>query len=177
MTDPLASTSDTLSLTARPLTAAAFAPYGQVFAPGAPAVVNDGLAVRRDTHLDLPVSDPQARLCLSVFEVDVRPAPILVRALECHPYSAQVFLPLSPCRALIVVAGTLADGNMDMASLAAFIAAPDQGLCYAPGVWHLGLTSLDRPGRFQMATWVGPLRDTEVRDLPGAVRIDLPVLA
>ncbi|MBA4788770.1 MAG: ureidoglycolate lyase [Rhizobiales bacterium] len=160
---PLAA--DAPRLMARPLTAEAFAPYGTVLQTGAPVLVNDGLAVRRDTCLDLPFTDPRARLCLSVFDVEVRPAPILVRALERHPHSAQAFLPLSPCRALVVVAGALPDGGIDMASLAAFIAQPDAGLSYAPGVWHLGLTSLDRPGRFQMATWAGDLPDTEMAAL------------
>jgi len=154
------------------LSATAFAPYGRVMRSGQPVRVNDGFAVRRDAITDLPCTDPSARLCLSMFEVEVRPAPVILSALERHPHSAQVFLPVSPCRALVVVAGATADGGMDVDSLAAFIAAPGEGVLYAPGVWHLGLTSLDRPGRFQMATWSGDLPDTEVRCLPRPISIE-----
>lgn len=165
---------DPRPLVARPLSAAAFAPYGQVLHPGAPLRVNDGLAVRRDTALDLACTDPGARLCLSVFDVDVRPAPLLVSTLERHPHSAQAFLPLSDCTALVVVAGALADGGLDEDSLAAFHAPQDAGLCYAPGIWHLGLTSLDRPGRFQMATWAGGMPDTETTTLARPLLVLLP---
>lgn len=163
--------SETLHLVAGALSAPAFAPYGRVMHSGEPLRVNDGFAVRRDTLMDLPNADPSARLCLSMFEVEVRPAPLILAALERHPHSAQVFLPVSPCRALVVVAGAKADGSMDLDSLAAFIAAPGEGILYAPGIWHLGLTSLDQPGRFQMATWSGDLPDTEVRRLPRPVTI------
>ncbi|MEP9350446.1 ureidoglycolate lyase [Xanthobacter sp. KR7-225] len=150
----------------------AFAPYGSVLRRGDPVRVNDGFATRSDALADLACSDPSARLCLSLFDVGVRPAFIVISELERHPYSAQVFLPVSPCRALVVVAGTTAEGDVDLDTMAAFIAAPGDGILYAPGVWHLGLTSLDRAGQFQMATWSGDLPDTQIRRLDRPFTID-----
>lgn len=155
-----------------PLSAGAFSPFGAILHRGDCLRVNDGLATRRDTRLDLPCSDPSARLCLSVFDVGVRPAPIIFSELERHPHSAQAFLPLSVCCALVVVARASADGGIDFGSMAAFVAAPDQGILYSAGIWHLGLTSLDRPGRFQMAMWSGGLPDTEVHRLPRSLSIE-----
>ncbi len=159
-------------LTPIPLSPGAFAPYGAVLRHGQPVQVNDGLAERRDAMVTLPCRDPDARLCLSVFEVDVRPLPFLITMFERHLHSAQVFLPVTQCHALVVVAGTAADGGVDVASMLAFAAAPGEGVLYAPGIWHLGLTTLDRPGQFQMAMWSGALPDTELLRLPQPVTIE-----
>lgn len=159
------------------LSQGAFAPYGSVLRRGDPVWVNDGFATRSDALTDLACSDPSARLCLSLFDVGVRPASFAISELERHPYSAQVFLPLSPCRALVVVAGTTQAGDIDLDAMAAFVAAPGDGILYAPGVWHLGLASLDRPGQFQMATWSGDLPDTQIRRLGRPFTIDVSALS
>lgn len=189
-TPPLSSVPATASISARHLTPSgpgahdagrlvpvglsqgAFSPYGTVLHRGDPVQVNDGFATRTDALTDLACSDPSARLCLSLFDVGVRPSRIVISELERHPHSAQVFLPVSPCRALVVVAGTTAEGEIDLDSIAAFVAEPGDGILYAPGVWHLGLTSLDRPGQFQMATWSGDLPDTQIRRLRRPFTID-----
>ena len=49
---------------------------------------------------------------------------------------------------LVVVCGADADGAPDPTTLRAFEAAPDQGVTYARGVWHHGLTALAAPARF-----------------------------
>jgi ureidoglycolate lyase len=173
---PRSSVSDIVTLAPIRLSPDAFSPFGSVVCSGRPIRVNDGFAVRRDTMVDLPCSDPDARLCLSHFDVEVRPIPIEFAALERHPHSAQVFLPLSPCRALVVAAAMTSDGGIDFDGMTAFVAAPGDGILYSPGVWHLGLTSLDRPARFQMAMWSGTRPDTEIRPLPRTITIDTAAL-
>lgn len=162
-----------LSLIPLALTPERFASFGAVVRQGAPLVVNEGFAQRRDVQLELEGREPGARMCLSLFDVSVRPAPLLVRQLERHPWSAQVFLPVDGCRALVVVAGSTPDGGIDPVQLAAFIAGPEDGILYAPGVWHLGLSSLDRPARFHMAMWSGTRPDTELCDLPEPVQVEM----
>jgi ureidoglycolate lyase len=153
---------DSVRLTPTPLSAEAFAPYGAVLRHGRLVRVNDGLAERRDALFNLPGLEPEARLCLSVFDVGVRALPFSIVSFERHPHTAQAFLPITECRALVVVAGTAADGGVDPGTMLAFAAAPGEGVLYAPGVWHLGLTSLDRPGQFHMAMWLGSRPDTEM---------------
>jgi len=161
-----------VSLTPIPLSSEAFAPYGAVLRHGRPIRVNDGLAERRDATVSLPCLEPDAQLCLSVFDVGVRPLPFTIAMFERHPHSAQAFLPVTECRALVVVAGTAVDGGVDLDTLQAFAAAPGEGVMYAPGVWHLGLTSLDQPGQFHMAMWSGALPDTEMLALPQPATIE-----
>jgi ureidoglycolate lyase len=66
---------------------------------------------------------------------------------------------------LVVVARASAAGGIDEHELEAFVTGPGEGVLYMPGQWHLGLTSLDQPARFQMAMWTGELADTEIRNL------------
>lgn len=149
----------------RPLSPEAFAPYGRVVRYGQTVRVNDGLATRCDLRLPPLQHDPDATLCLSLFEIEVRPLPFAIATLERHPHSAQIFLPASPCRALVVVAGATAEGRVAEDTLEAFVTAPGEGILYAPGQWHLGLTSLDHPGRFQMTMWTTSRPDTEIARL------------
>ncbi|MBB4018824.1 ureidoglycolate lyase [Chelatococcus caeni] len=139
----------------RPLSAAAFAPYGRVIDIGAAAVVNEGHARRRDALLDLESRDPTARLCLAHFAVSPRPAGAGIAGLECHPFSAQAFLPLEDCAPLVVVALAREDGAVAAGTLAAFVGRHGQAIVYGPGVWHAPLTTADRPAGFLMAVWEG----------------------
>ena len=161
-------------LAAQPLTHESFARYGRVLRSEAAVTVNEGFARRLDTLVDVVNVGGPASLCLSIFEVTVRLFPVLVTALERHPLTGQAFVPLSPARALVVVAEPGPDGEADPETLAAFITEPGQGILYAPGIWHLGLSCVDRPGSFQMAMWSGDTPDTDVRPLAAPVSVDLP---
>ena len=161
-------------LVAQPLTCESFSRYGLVLKSEAPVIVNEGFARRLDTLVDVPNAGGRALLRLSIFEVTVRPFPVLVTALERHLLTGQAFMPLGPARALVVVAGSGPDGEADPETLAAFITEPGQGILYAPGIWHLGLSCVDRAGSFQMAMWSGDAPDTDVRSLAPPVAIDMP---
>lgn len=158
----------------RPLTADAFRPFGQVLEPDAAYTVNLGHADRTDllTRLDHRESAPH--LCLSHFDVRPMVLPATITELEAHPYTAQVFLPITPCRAVVVVALAGVDGEPDLETLDAFLAAPGQAILYDVGVWHAGLTTAGDPGAFLMAMWRGERPDTRVEPLSRPVGIDLP---
>jgi ureidoglycolate lyase len=155
---------------ARPLTAADFAPFGQVFGDdwsgGAPA--NDGTARRIDDVAELDLTGHGGRPQLSLFRATPLALPLTVRQLESHPLSSQAFIPLSPRPFLVVVAppGETVAGE----DVFAFVTAPGQGVNYAPGVWHHALVALGAVSDFAV---VGRAGDDENCDF---FALDRPVL-
>jgi ureidoglycolate lyase len=137
-----------MTLITKPLTAEAFAPYGDVLA--APAEPG-----RLYFEAGLGNGRSQARPSLSM----VRRAPVAgglpleVKLLERHEYSSQTFVPLDEARWLIVVCPHATTGGPDPARAVAFIAGAGQGVTYRPNTWHHGLTVLDRPARFAVFMW------------------------
>lgn len=130
-----------------PLTAEAFAPFGDVVS----APVQPG---RRYFDDALESTGVAARPSLSIaHRLPVASMPLQVTSLERHPFSSQTFLPLSGGRWIIVVCRSR-DGDVpDVASACAFVAGPDQGVTYCRGVWHHPLTVLDVPGCHAVWMW------------------------
>ena len=131
----------------QPLTAGAFAPFGEVI---------DLPTAAGRTYYEEALGNlrPAARPSLSVSQRDPTPErPVAADLLERHEFSSQTFLPLDVDRWLIVVAPHAATGGPDLAGLRAFIASDRQGVTYRANTWHHGLTVLDRPGRFAVFMW------------------------
>jgi ureidoglycolate lyase len=129
-------------VTTVPITAAAFAPFGDVLhAPSPPP---------RQDHAGLMINgrrDARAN-CAVIRSEPYDPGKPLQR-LECHPHSNQLFVPLSVGRYLVVVAPDR-DGRPDEDGLLAYDVGGDTGINYHPGIWHAHMTTLDRPGTFAM---------------------------
>ncbi len=127
------------TLVARPLTAAAFAPFGDVIAigKGEPGT-RDAFAAAMDNKR------ADARLNVSVSRAMETPVPLNVKWMERHPYSGQTFIPLDISRYLMLVAPSTPNGAPDLEKLQAFVAGPEQGINYHVGVWHHPFTALDR---------------------------------
>ncbi len=137
-------------LSARALTRAAYAAYGDVIAadeslPWRPA--NLGTA-RRYNHLAaLTSTRPGAAANLCVFAVaPFAGARFEVAMLERHQHSTQAFMPLQDARYLAVVCG--GDDEPDLTTLAAFVVDSPAGITYHPGTWHHPLTVLGRAADF-----------------------------
>ncbi|MCQ4159040.1 ureidoglycolate lyase [Roseomonas sp. GC11] len=134
-------------LHARPLTAEAFAPYGEVLeVPAEPGRLyyERGLATLRPgawPSLSLAMKEPHP------------PGPLRVQQMERHEFSSQSFVPLGAARWLVLVAPHAETGGPDMARAQAFIAGPGQGVTYGTNVWHHPLTVFDTPARFAIMMW------------------------
>lgn len=149
-----------MRLIAQPLTAAAFAHFGEVLeAPAAPgrAYFDRALANRR------PAASPSLSI---VLKEPAAPLPLRSAVMERHPFSSQSFIPLDAARWLVVVAPREpGGGGPDMAGARAFLARGDQGVTYGVSVWHHPLTVLDRAARFAVAMWRdGTAADDEFAD-------------
>lgn len=128
-------------IAARPLTAAAFAPYGDVVeAGGQGRWINAGHAWRCETGA--PVLDTAGgHAALAVFRVRARDAAGPWQVLERHRLGSQTFVPLGTGRCLVIVA--LGDTAPDPSTLSAFVTRAGQGWTLAPGTWHHALIALD----------------------------------
>ncbi|MCC7275211.1 MAG: ureidoglycolate lyase [Alphaproteobacteria bacterium] len=136
-----------MELVTQPLTAAAFAPYGDVLEAPAEAgrlYFEDGLGNLR----------AHARPSLSMsLRANLDRLPLKATVLERHEFSSQSFVALEPARWLVIVCPHAAAGGPDVAGARAFLAGPGQGVTYRPNTWHHGLTVLDHPTRFAVFMW------------------------
>ncbi len=142
-------------LVAEPLTAAAFAPFGQVpgGSEGDARRVNLGTAWRHDHAAALENGRPGARPNLAVFRCDPCTLPFRATLLERHPHSTQLFASLRGGRWLVIVAPTRADGGPDEAGMRAFACEPGQALNLARGCWHHPVIALAEPAELLMLAW------------------------
>jgi len=161
-------TTGLLRVVAQPLTAEAFAPFGETFTR--PSQVG-----RLDPHLLLQNRRPGARAMVTLIRVSPKQVPIEVTMLERHPHSSQTFVPVQVARYLIVVAPKLSGGGPDLARVQAFVAAGNQGVNYHVDTWHHGLTALDQEGEFAVFMWNdGSDADTEFLPLSDHFVVQAP---
>lgn len=134
------------------LTAAAFAPFGEVVeAGGAPEWINAGTARQ---YADLAtVETDGGRPRVSLYRAEARRLPLAITMLERHPLGSQLFMPLSAEPFIVVVAP--AAPVPDRALLRAFVTNGRQGVNYRRGTWHHPLIAL-AAGEFLVLDRAGP---------------------
>ncbi|HEV7455877.1 MAG TPA: ureidoglycolate lyase [Roseococcus sp.] len=154
-----------------PLTAEAFAPFGDVVEPPA-------LGDRVHLLATLGGSDGAGQPRLSFSHAAPLPLPLVATQMERHMRSSQCFVPMDAAR-WVVIAAPDAGGRPDAGALRGFVARGDQAVNYHRGVWHHPSRVLDRPARFAVLMWTTgetPL-DEEWADLPEAVVLEVPLSA
>ena len=134
-----------MEISTQPLTEEAFAPYGQVIAMG-PL----GRAHSTRYVADVENKRAAAKLNVSISQQIPTPLPLMVKAMEMHPHSAQAFIPTEIKRYLVLVCPKDSDGNPDVDNLKAFLAEGNQGINYHADIWHHPFTVLDEPGECVM---------------------------
>ena len=141
-----------ITVRAAPLTATAFAPFGDVLeAVGPPdKMINAGRCARYHDRAVLDVSDGRAGV--SVFHSALATLPLSVPLVERHPDGAQTFIPMSMDGFLVLVAED-ADGVPVRPQ--AFLTEPGQGVNFHRGTWHGVLTPLSGPGLFAVVDRIG----------------------
>ena len=159
---------DALPLAVQPLTAEAFAPFGEVIEASDAArhhPINGGNTER---FHDLARLDPGkgGRVIASIFRGAPRALPFIVSMMERHPLGSQAFMPLfdgtvsgdvatHATRPYLVVVAPR--GPVPLAAqLRCFIAQAHQGVNYAAGVWHHPLLALQTASDFLVLDRDGP---------------------
>ncbi|MEJ6397336.1 ureidoglycolate lyase [Yoonia sp. 208BN28-4] len=142
----------TRTLILRPLSADAFAPFGDVLEiAGAPdKIINQGLCGRFHDRAAMDFADGRAGI--SLFQSEARSLPITLDMMERHPEGSQAFIPMTADPFVVVVA---ADKDGAPHDPQAFITAPGQGVNYHRNTWHGVLTPLASPGLFAVVDRIG----------------------
>lgn len=145
----------TRSLTPRPLTPEAFAPFGEVLdASGQPdRIINAGLCGRFHDRARLDFgAETGGRAGISIFDAVPRALPYEFALVERHPEGSQAFLPMTMSPFLVIVAR---DEDGVPGRPVAFLTAPGQGINLHRGTWHGVLTPLAAPGLFAVVDRIG----------------------
>lgn len=138
-----------------PLTAAAFAPFGDVIelAGAKQMPINAGTTIRFHDLTQVDVLTEGGRTLINLFRAQPRDEPVRLSLMERHPLGSQAFIPLVDAPYYVVVAE---DDNGRPGALRAFVSSGWQGVNYARNVWHHPLLAL------------GAVRDFIVVDRGGA---------
>ncbi|MDF0596558.1 ureidoglycolate lyase [Psychromarinibacter halotolerans] len=162
----------TLTLTAEPLTAAAFAPFGDVLeASGDPdKIINQGLCGRFHDRARMDFG-PDGRAGISVFRAELRTLPLTLDMVERHPEGSQAFLPLDREPFLVIVAE---DAGGKPGTPRAFVTAPGQGVNYMRNTWHGVLTPVAGNGLFAVVDRIGDTPNLEELWFDSPYRVTLP---
>ena len=150
-----------------PLTAAAFAPFGEVLTPRATPdrMINAGRCERH--HALATVERGGGEAIISIFRSEAVSLPYDCTLLERHPLGSQAFMPLGDRPWLSVVAP---DDNGRPGPLRAFLVPAQTGVNLHAGTWHGVLTPLDQSADFLVVDREGTGTNLEEVTIP-AVRI------
>jgi len=152
-------------LAVEPLTGESFAAFGEV-------LENKTAVRRRDFKLQF-ATDNGPRLWVNRIN-RLEENPVRVQEMECHPHSAQTFVPMQPGRCLVVVALSGSDGKIDLSSMRAFLSSGGQGVTYRPHVWHYTFSSMDGPNEVAVIMgYTGRDDDTALIQLETPVEVRL----
>jgi ureidoglycolate lyase len=141
-------------LAAEPLTREAFAPFGEVLeVEGAELrMINEGNTLRFHGLAHVDAASEGGKPIVSLLRASRRE--LIVRMLERHPLSSQMFYPLSRHDWLVVVA--LGSERPDLASIRCFRATGEQGVNYACHTWHHTVLILHPAQDFLVVDREGP---------------------
>jgi ureidoglycolate lyase len=161
----------TKTILAHPLTAEAFAPFGEVLeAFGQPdRLINAGKCGRFHDRARLDFAD--ARAGISIFKSESFAMPFLLELVERHPEGSQAFVSMTDDPFLVVAAPDM--GGTPGQPLA-FITNGQQGVNIHRNVWHGVLTPLSGPGLFAVVDRIGTTRNLEEYPFPSPFTVITP---
>ena len=148
------------SIRPEPLTAEAFAPFGDLLdATGAHRLINAGLCRRHHDRAALDFG-PGGRAGISIFLAEPRALPFSFDLIERHPEGSQAFIPMTAHPFLVIVATSLNDKPR------AFLTNGAQAINLHRGTWHGVLTPLHAPGLFAVVDRIGTSANLEEHRYP-----------
>ena len=135
------------TLKPEPLSRENFSAYGDVIESSSPnaAAMNAERFERFDDLCTVEAHD--GRIAVGIARCrSVTTLPYRFDMIERHPHGSQAFVPLTPCRMLVVVAPP---GDSVVASdLRAFFSNGRQGINYHRGTWHMPLIAFEQGQEF-----------------------------
>jgi len=161
----------------QPLTAAAFAPFGDVIESvgHTPMLINDGMTRRYHALAHIELLGHDAHGLLNLFDSTPYAFPLPLTSMERHPLGSQAFVPLQAQPFIVVVAakGDVPASGLPADALHAFITEGSQGVNYHHGVWHHSLIALSEPARFLVVDRGGAGNNCDVVPIAGPVVLSM----
>ncbi len=161
-----------ISLRPEPLTIERFRAYGDVIEASArrSAAMNEARFERFDDLCDVDIA-AGGHIAMSVARCRTPTAlPLRVDMVERHPLGSQAFVPLKPCRMVIVVAPP--GESVDTGDLRAFVTNGRQGINYHRGTWHMPLIAFDAGQEFLVVDRGGAEANCEQFSLDDVVMLE-----
>ncbi len=162
---------ETIALSLEPLTAEAFAPFGDVIElsdRNTVLPINYGVTDRHHDLANVDVEDKGGRAIISLFKTQAIELPFPIQIMERHPLGSQAFIMTTGNPYVVVVAKP---GTFDYRELRAFIAAPHQGVNYHKGTWHHYCLGLKGVNEFLVVDRGGDGHNCDEINLPDNVSI------
>ena len=162
----------TIKLQALPLTSDRFAAYGDVIESS--RTKSDAMnAARFERFDDLCKVDIAngGKVAVSIARCRTPTAlPLRLDMVERHPLGSQAFIPLSPCRMVVVVAPP--GESVDATELRAFVSNGRQGINYKPGTWHMPLIAFEAGQEYLIIDRGGDEANCDIHTLDDAIVLD-----
>ncbi len=136
-----------ISLQAAPLTSERFADYGDVVETSLDKTdaMNEARFERFDDLCDIDLGDGNVAISVARCRTPTS-LPLRVDMVERHPLGSQAFVPLTPCRMVVVVAPP--GEGVEASELRAFVTNGRQGINYHRSTWHMPLIAFDAGQEF-----------------------------
>lgn len=139
----------TITLQPIPLTAEAFAPFGDVIEPGADFMsINFGRTERHHDLAAIDTSEQGGHTGVNIFRSQPLELPTAVKVMERHPMSSQAFISMQRRPFLVLVAPPTDTEQPELAQLQLFRVSEHQGINFRRGTWHHYSFSLGEPCDF-----------------------------
>ena len=162
---------DSISLRPEPLTKERFAPYGDVIEASLenPDAMNAARFQRFDDLCDVDMGGGDVALSVARCRAATM-LPLCLDMVERHPLGSQAFVPLKPCRMVIVVAPP--GEGVEVSELRAFVTNGKQGINYHRGTWHMPLIAFDAGQEFLIIDRGGSESNCETHMLDDDVMLE-----
>ncbi len=155
-----------IRLSAEPLTGDRFKEFGEVIEATSDRIsaMNEARFNRFDGLAAVDVGDGEVTVSIARCRVATS-LPYCVDVVERHPLGSQAFVPLQPCRMLLIVAPP---GEVDAGRFRAFVSNGRQGINYRRGTWHMPLIAFKHGDEFLIIDRAAgePNCDTHTLDEP-----------
>lgn len=119
-----------------PLTAEAFAPFGEVIETDGHefSVINYGKTERYSALAALDTLENGGKPTVSIFRSQPAQFPLRLEVMERHPHSSQAFISLER-KAFLTIVAPVGDKPL-LEQIRLFVVGANQGVNYRRGVWH-----------------------------------------
>ena len=161
----------TITLTPQPLTSERFAPYGDVIESvmDRSAAMNAARFERFDDLCSIEMRD-NGRVTVSIARCRTATSmPHRIDMVERHPLGSQAFVPLTPCRMIVVVAPP--EESVEAGDLRAFVTNGRQGVNYHLGTWHMPLIAFEAGQEFLIIDRAADVPNCDQHSLDEAIML------